>query len=249
MIQIGRQEYGISNFAIRLLGIAAMVAGGVGYIKGYGYDWLEAFGWTSFTFFAFLLAEGITHTTNKKLYFRRFLLFTIIGEVAYTYYRTQTFWSPRFFSAMSTLFLGFVVCLIASILKKRFDNMVLDMIALGGLGYAAYYLAERFHFDFGGFGIIIVIGFYIARNVTYTKITQAAVLLYISFFLSSNVMTYIAVGGIQYPIATEFFSVAALPFIWLYSDQRGPNSVFLQLLQYLAYPIFVGVLIAIKYFL
>ncbi len=249
MIQIGRQEYGISNFAIRLLGIISMVVAGIGYLKGYGYDWLEAFSWTSFTFFAFLLAEGVVHTTNKKLYFRRFLVFTIIGQLAYSYYRTKAFWPQKYFSAMTTLFMGFCIILFASYLRKKFDNIVLDMIFLAAAGYAAYWVANTYKFDFGGYGIIIIIGFYVARMVTYTKITQTAVLLYISFFLTSNVLTYITVAGIQYPIAPELFSVAALPFIWLYSDNRGPNSVSLQFLQYMSYPIFVGVLIFIKYFL
>ena len=249
MIQIGKKEFGISNFAIRILGIITMVAAVVGYMKGYGYDWLEAFGWTSFTFFAFLLAEGVVHTTSKELYFRRFLLFTVIGEVLYTYYRTKAFWSAKFFSAMTTMFLGFIVILVTSILRKKYDNMVLDMIALGVLGYGAYWLADNFNFDFGGFGILIIIGFYIARVVTYTKITQAAVLFYISFFLSSNVLTYVSIGGIQYPVSSELFSMIALPFIWLYNDERGPNSIFLQILQYLAFPITIGVLVLYKYFL
>ena len=249
MIQIGRKEYGISNFAIRILAIASMIAAVVGYNKGFGYDWLEAFGWTSFTLFAFLLAEGMVHTTNKELYLRRFALFTVIGEVLYTYYRSRTFWSARYFSAMSTMFLGFLVILVASILKKKYDNVVLDIIALGVLGYGAYWIAEAFHFDFGGYGIIIIIGFYVARIVTYTKVTQALVLLYISFFLSTNVLSFISIGGIQYPIASELFSMIALPIIWLYNDNRGPNSIVLQLLQYLAYPIMLCVLILYRYFL
>ena len=249
MIQIGRKEFGISNFAIRILAVASMITAVVGYDKGHGYDWIEAFGWTSFTFFAFLLAEGVVHTTNKKLYLRRFLLFTVISEVLYTYYRSKTFWSTRYFSAMSTMFLGFIVILFVSFLKKKYDNVVLDMIALAVLGYGAYWLAETFRFDFGGYGIIIIIGFYVARVVTYTRITQAIVLFYISFFLSSNVLGFVSIGGIQYPIASELFSMIALPFIWLYNDKRGPNSIVLQLLQYLAYPIMLAVLIFYRYFL
>ncbi len=249
MIQIGKKEFGISNFAVRIIAIIFMVAAAVGYLKGFGYDWLEAFGWTSFTLYAFLMAEGIVHTTNKELYLRRFLLFAAIGEVLYNYFRAKTFWSTRFFSAMSTMFLGFLVILVASILKKKYDNVVLDMIVLGGLGYVAYWITNRFNFDFGGYGIIIIIGFYVARVVTYTKITQALVLLYISFFLSENVLTYISIFGVQYPIAMELFSVIALPFIWLYNGKRGFNSVLLQILQYLAYPIMLGALIFYKYFL
>ena len=93
MIQVGRREIGIHGFALRLLGIATMAASVAGSHLGYRYEWLEAFGWTSFTLFAFLLSEGVAHSSDKTLYVRRFLLFGIIGELVYDFYKTGRFFS------------------------------------------------------------------------------------------------------------------------------------------------------------
>lgn len=246
MIQIGRKEFGISGFAIRLLAIIAMVAAAIGYFKGADYAWLEAFGWTSFTMFAFLLSEGLANTTNLHLYFRRFILFTAISQVIYSYYRTKTFWSWKHFNVMATLLLGLIVIALIKYINKRFDNIVLDIIAIAVLGYGAYILANKYDFDFGGYGIIIIIAMFVARAVTYTKLTQVLVLFYVAFFLTSNVLTIVNIGGLQYPLAPELYSMIALPFIWLYNETRGPNTLALQICQYAAYPVFVLILTIFK---
>lgn len=248
MIEIGRKQFGISSFSIRLLAVISMVIGGVAYIKGVGYDTLEAFKWTSFSFFAFLLAEGVHHSTDKVLYLRRFFVFSLLGEVLYDYMRFGRFWYWRFFSPMATLLLGLLLLFALAYIKKRFENIVLDMLSVLILGGAAYYVANRYGFSFGGYGVVIILMFYIARGVTYTKICQLAVLLYLSFYLSSNVLTTVTVGGLQYPVVNELFSMIALPFIWLYDGSRGPNSLRLQIAQYLVFPAFMGVLIFMKYF-
>ena len=249
MIQIGRKEFGISGFAIRLLGVITMIMAGIGYVKGYGFDWLEAFGWTSFTLFAFLLVEGLAHSTNLHLYFRRFVLFTLISQVVYSFYRTQKFWSWKFFNVMVTLLVGLIIMAIVKYVHKKQDNIVLDLILIFVLGYIAYIFTKRYNFDFGGFGIIIILGMFVAREVTYTRITQILVLLYICFYLSNNVLTLVKIGGIQYPIAPELFSIAALPFIWLYDDNRGPNSIGIQIIQYAAYPVFIIIMAIFKLYL
>jgi len=248
MIEIGRREIGINNFAIRLVAIIAMIISACGKFYSYDYPWMTPVGWTSFTLFAFLLVEGVAHSSNKRLYFRRLLLFTAISEVAYDYMRFHTFWNLRYSSVMVTLFASYLLLCLLVHIKKRYQNIVLDMILIVVLGYGLYILSNMYNFEYGGYGIIIILMFYVAREVTYTKITEIIVLFYVCFFLTSNVYTHITILGIQYPIAPELFSALALPCIWLYDDNRGPNSIALQVLQYLAYPLTLGVIIFVKYF-
>ncbi len=249
MIEIGRKQFGISAFSLRILGVITMIMGGIGYIKGLGYDALEAFGWSSFGFFAFLLSEGALHSSDKRLYIRRFFVFALLGEVLYDYMRFRKFWYIRFFSPMATLFMGLLLILALSYIKKRFENLVLDMISVALLGGAAYYIANNYGFAFGGYGIVIIIMFYVSKHLTYTRISQLALLLYISFYRSSNVLDTVMIGGLQYPVVYELFAIISLPFIWLYDGSRGPNRIGLQIAQYLVFPVFTAFLILFKYFI
>ncbi len=248
MIVIGRKEFGINGFAIRLLALICMGLSGVGYIKGIGYDWLESFGWTSFAFYAFLLVEGVAYSSGKIRYIIRVLIFAAISEPLYDYLRFNSFVSWRYFSVMATILLSLILLCILSLIKKRFQNMVLDMICIAALGYGAYYVAERFNLFYGGIAIVVVLMFYVAREVTYTKITQFVVLIYICFYMTQEVLTHVTVGNLQYPVSPQLFCLIALPFIWLYDDNRGPNSIALQIVQYAFYPIVLGALIFLKYF-
>ena len=248
MIEIGKKQIGISGFAIRLFAVIFMAAGAAGYLLGYGYDWLESFGWTSFSMFAFLLAEGVAHTTDKVLYFRRFLLFAIISEIIFDYMRVRKFIYWPISSAMATLFTGFIILLILSYVKKRFENLVLDMILIAVLGYIAYRFTNYYNFEFGGFGIVIILMFYVARQVSYPKLLQLIVIFYISFYLTKNVVLYVTIFGLQYPIAPELYSLLSLPIIWMYDDERGPNMLWIQILQYLVYPFTLAVMLFFRHF-
>ena len=44
-------------------------------------------------------------------------------------------------------------------------------------------------------------------------------------------------AGLQYPVSGEAFALLALPFIWLYNGERGPNGIAYRLGYYLIYPI------------
>lgn len=249
MANTEKKEFGINSFVVRIIGVITMIIGSIGYMKGYGYDWLEAFGWTSFTIFAFLLVEGIFNTSDNVLYLRRFLLFAVISELLYDYFRFKRLIMWHYNSAIATLFVGLIVVMIVSLLKKRFENIVINMLAIAVLGFAAYSFTNRYNFDFGGYGIIIILMFYVAHEVTYTKLTELIVLIYVGFYMSSDILKYVTVGGLQYPIVSQLYCLIALPFIWLYNGKRGPNALGLQIAQYAVYPVFLGALILVKYFL
>jgi hypothetical protein len=254
MIQVGRREIGITGFALRIIAVIAMVAAFIGREKGYGYGWLEAFGWTSFTIFAFLLVEGVAHSSNRRLYVRRFIVFGIISEFLYDWYMTGRTWfnGTRFLtfknqSVMVTLFVMLLLMLLLTFIKSRYDNLVLNIILIIVFGYGICRLAELYSFQFGRYGILIILMFYLARIVHYPKLLEISVLLYICFLLTSDVLTVISIGRLQYPLAPQLYCFIALPFIWTYDGNRGPNQIPLQIAQYLVYPVCLLIFAIIKW--
>ena len=247
MLNVGRKEIGIHNFAVRLLGVITMILALIGYLKGYGSESLYAFRWTSFTLFAFLLVEGVFHSSDKVLYLRRFIVFGLISEVLYDYSRLGRFWSTRYQSVMVTLLLCLILMMVLQYIKSRYNNLVFNMILVAVLGAACCIIAERYRFEFGMQGVLIVIMFYIARLVSYPRILELVFFFYMAFFMKDNeIVRYISIGGLQYPIAAQLYCFIALPFIWLYDDTRGPNKLWLQIVQYLVYPAVLVLIILIK---
>ncbi|MBR5926752.1 MAG: hypothetical protein IKZ78_05300 [Firmicutes bacterium] len=247
MINVGRKEIGIHNFAIRLLGVITMILALIGYVRGYGSESLYAFRFTSFTFFAFLLVEGVFHSSDRVLYIRRFIVFGLLSEVLYDYYHAGKFFSLLYQSAMATLFMCLLVMLLLRLIKRHYDNMVLNIILVVVLGVLCSIIAERYRFEFGMQGVIIVMMFYVARQVHYPRILELIVLFYMVFFMKDNeTIRYISVGGLMYPLAAQLYCFIALPFIWMYDDTRGPNSLGLQIAQYLVYPAAMIILLFLK---
>ncbi len=236
MTDIRNKKIGINSLALRILGFISMVCGSVGYLKGYGYDGLEALGWFSFAIFAFLLSEGCVNTSDRVLYIRRFAIFTLIAEPCYDLYRYKTLFSLGHQSVMGTLFIGLLIILLLEYLRKRYENLMLDGIVMLALGAAAYWFTDLYNFDYGGCGIIMIIAFYVSGHVKYRKLLQTAVLFYIAFFISTGSIVYVTLGGLQYPVSGEAFALLALPVIWLYNERRGPNGMILRVALYAVYP-------------
>ena len=247
MLRIKNREYGINSFGLRILGLVAMILGLDGQRLGYGFDQRESFMWTALTIFAFLLAEGVKHTSDKRLYIRRFFVFTVLSEPCFDLYYRGKFIVKPYFSLMCTLFLCLLSFMLLEFIKDKLDNVFVDIACILILGYTCYYLAGRFNFAMGGIAALICFTFYVASNVTYPRILETIVLIYICFFLASESVGTVSIFGLQYPLAPQIFSFIALPFIWNCNGERGPNSLLMRILYYCFYPCSLIAFYLIKY--
>lgn len=174
-------------------------------------------GTIAFPLFCFLLVEGFIHTKNRKRYMGSMLVFALISELPFDLgffselsRRNGTF--PFYFSYQNVFFTLFLGLLCLSALERlpkfvkeqgRKENIKAVLLQLGTVVLIAF-LAELLKCDYGGQGIIFIVGFYILRE---NRILQA--LGYLVLFMVTT--------GNQPTICTM---LAAL-LILLYNGKRG----------------------------
>lgn len=174
-------------------------------------------GTIAFPIFCFLLVEGFVHTKNRKRYMGSMLVFALISELPFDLgffselsRRHGTF--PFYFSYQNVFFTLFLGLFCLSILERlpKFEkeqgpkeDIKTVLLQLGTVVLVAV-VAELLRYDYGGQGIIFIVGFYILRG---DCILQA--LGYLVLFMVTT--------GNQPTICT----ILAVIFILFYNGKRG----------------------------
>lgn len=172
------------------------------------YAILRAYGRISFPVFCFLLTEGYLHTSNHKAYLKRLFLFALISELPFDmalYHfplegSRQLIWSHQ--NIFFTLSLGFLaMCLIDRfVISKPFWALLFTILPV--------FLSQHFRFDYGAFGIMVILLFYGAK-----KIYPATPKLY-SYTLA--LCPLLTIGDWK-----RMFVLLSLPLFLLYNGRKG----------------------------
>ncbi len=244
------ENRGLNSFALRIIGWVTMTWGAAQEILNIkDVDWATYMLWFSFTIFAFLLCEGLQKSTSRRLYFRRLLLFTVVSEPIYDLYYCGRYWDISRQSIMVTLLIGFIVIAGADFIKKRYDNMILTVLALAVLSYGGTVLAVYVKSEMGLFGILLIDFLYISLNVTYTRLMELLFFaVFISYAPAENYLNII-INDFCYSIPDTSFCLLAVALTWFYNGKRGPNSTVLKVIYYLFYPFMLLVLCLVKNYL
>ena len=130
-------------------------------------DWLTCIGRIAFPIFAFQISEGYVHTKNFKKYLLRLFVFALVSQIPFMLFKS-IFTNSFGINIFGTLFFG----LLSIFLYDKFSNVnskskfgsfvmkifaVLPAILLG-------IIAQICSFDYGFWGVAIILLFYIFRN-------------------------------------------------------------------------------------
>ena len=243
MADYSERNRGLSSFALRIIGWVTMVWGAVYSSFGHGnVDWGTYMLWFSYTIFAFLLVEGFSHTADRRLYFRRLLLFTVISEPCYDLFLTGKVWDKYHQSIMLTLLISYLVMVLTELVREKFDNMVLTLLAVIVFGCCATTLTMYLSCELGLYGVLIVCILYICSHVTYTRLLELIIfVLFMMYTVASNYFN-IMINDLMYSVPDKAFTLLAVIVTFFYSGKRGPNSIALKWVFYAFFPVMLLVL-------
>lgn len=210
----------------------------------HGFDWMTCLGRIAFPIFAFQLVEGFVHTHDLKKYLGRMLLFAVIAEIPFNFMCGGKMSYLRHQNVMFTFFLA-LICMFALEKAKKHGNKVFVPTTILVL-IVGYIVGELSAVDYGGYGIWMVLLFYIARNTRHEKIIQLAGVFYLNSFLIYSRALPVTLAGITFSIPEQAFAVLGLIFIWLYNGKPGSKNKAIQYGCYAFYPIHMIVLDLIK---
>lgn len=217
----------MSTFQIRLIAIIAMVIDHIGLFFFPQFPILRIIGRLSFPLFAWLIANGARYTKNRERYLKRLFILACVSQLPFTLANNALGYSYWFFNVVFTLCLGLVVILT---IQKTTDvrwHILMTVIAC--------VVAYGINSDYGIVGVLSVVCFYIFFNsprhlvISQTVVVSLAIIW--DVFMRGN---YHELTAINVHTFSEFISLIALVFIYLYNKKEGIKAKYLF---YIFYPV------------
>lgn len=189
---------------------------------------LRVIGRIAFVIFAFELVEGFFHTSSIGKYILRLLIFGIVSEVFFDMAFFGRLFDMSHQNVMFELALGLML-LWALEFNKEYHPILRWIMSIISM-LMVMLVAEIFRFDYGSYGIMMMLVFYFSRNSRFAMLIQGVLLLVINAYIMPQYL--INIYGVQVPI--QGFAILSLIFIALYNGEKG------KLNKYVAYAFYPG---------
>ncbi len=249
MTETKTKTFGINSFWLHMIAMALMLCDHLWATVVPGNDWLTNLGRMAFPIFAFMIAEGYSHTKNFKKYAARMLFFAVITEIPFNLMYVSSAIYPFHQNVLWT-FLFALLCL-KSIDKIKAKQKTWAAVPLSVLVTAGFMLLATVSFcDYGGWGLLTVVMFYLLRGKAwYFKLLQIAAIYLINFECIKGMVIPFEVFGLSFEFPQQGFAIFAMIPILLYNGEKGPNNKFIKFFNYAFYPAHMLLLWAISNFI
>ena len=202
--------------------------------------WMTCVGRIAFPIFAFQVAEGYAHTKNFKRYLLRMFLFALAAELPYNLMHGGWWFSPLGQNVMFSFCLSLLI--IRVIDKARAKHWGLGLLAAVVGAVVGYLLGMVTFVDYYGFGILMVLAFWLFRNVRFGWLIQLAVMIFVNFELIGGMHYEFVLFGRSVLLSVQGFAVLAMLPIGLYNGKQGIRSKAFQYAGYGFYPVHMLIL-------
>ena len=216
----------LNSLHLKLLAMVTMLIDHMGLTLFPYALWMRCVGRLAFPIFCFLMAEGCARTHDRKRYAARLLGFAVLLEPAFDLMRSGVWFSPDEQNVLWTLLLGALVCWAMDWARTRpelWQRLPADAaIAVG------FILGQWGNTDYGGWGVLLVVLFYLSREVKGKWAIQLVGTALFCWFCSAW--------------RVELLAMLALIPIFLYNGERGFSGKALQYGFYAFYPVHILIL-------
>lgn len=146
----------LNGYQLKKFAIIIMIIDHIGVIFFPANSWIRLVGRLAFPIFAFFIAEGMVYTRDAKKYLMRLGIFALISEVPFDLAFHNSIWYTDGQNVFFTLFLGAA----GIYLYQKMHNKTVGILLAAFVALLATYL----YVDYGTLGVLLIIGFYFARN-------------------------------------------------------------------------------------
>lgn len=239
----------LSSSALKIIAMLAMLCDHVWATVAPGFEetlWLHMLGRLAFPIFAFQIAEGFSRTTNVRAYTKRLFWAAVITEIPFN---LMTGGGPINPFHQNVLFTFWLSLLILRRLKKCRERdtlyYILNVFLFSVIGYVA---GTLLFLDYQGYGILMVILFYVCRDMPWGRLGELAGMVYINCHMIGGLVIPVALGGMEVELPVQGIAVLSLLFIWMYNGEKGRYYKTIQPLTYAVYPVHILILALIAMF-
>ena len=233
----------LSGTALKLIAMACMLLDHMWATVVDGNLWMSCVGRVAFPIFAFQVAEGYARTKNFKGYLLRMFLFALISELPYNLMTGGWWFFPLRQNVMFTFCLALVLIRIIHRAGERHWALGLAAAAVGS--FVGYWVGMLTFVDYYGYGILMVLAFWLFRKMPFGWLATLAAMVYINFEMIGGLHLEMFLFGRSLMFPQQGFAVLALIPIWLYNGERGPGGRAFQYACYLFYPAHILALVLV----
>lgn len=208
--------------------------------------WMTCIGRIAFPIFAFQIAEGYAHTKNFRRYLLRMFLFALVSEIPFNLMNAGGLFYPLHQNVMFSFCIALLMIRLIDRFKDRHWALrVLMVLVALVLGYLLGFITFA---DYYGYGVLMVLVFWLFREIRFGWLIQLAAMIYINFELMGGLGFDFVLYGVSSFVPVQGFAVLALIPIWLYNGRQGTGSKVFQYAVYAFYPAHLLILSLIAMF-
>ena len=239
----------LSASALKIIAMVCMLCDHVWATVAPGYEetlWLTMVGRIAFPIFAFQIAEGFSRTYNSRAYTKRLFWFAVLSEIPFNLMNSGSVIWPLHQNVLFTFWLSVLILCRLKRCKER-NNLyyILNVVIFSLIGYV---VGTLLFMDYYGYGVLMVILFYVCRDLPYGRIGELVGMVYINAHLMKGLVIPIEIAGGEFSLPLQGLAVLALIPIWLYNGEKGKHYKVIQPLCYAFYPAHILILALIGMF-
>ncbi len=223
---------GMDALTLKLLAMAFMLLDHT-WATVWSVPWFTMVGRLAFPIFAFQIVEGFYHTSDRKRYMKRMLVFALISEIPFNLMVADSLVFPFHQNVMLTF-------LIALLLMNWMENSRDSLPKFIGVSAVCvvlgFVLGIASFADYNHYGIFMVLLFYWSYKLPFRHLVQLLGMLYINDAMAGLVFP-VELFGRSFEVGQQMLAVLALIPIWLYDGRQGYHSKPLQYACYAFYPV------------
>ena len=227
-------KFSLNNNQLKIIAMISMVLDHVGLVFFSDFEIFRILGRLAFPIYAYMIAEGCTHTKNRKRYLGTILGMGILFQLVYTIFMRSLYQGILITFSLS---IGLIYA-IEGLMKnkkplyKALMIAVIAFIVLFGVVYPIVFKDYGFAIDYDIWGIILPVFIYFAPTKPLKLLFMFAVLATMPFF----------------NLPRQWFALLTIPLLALYNGERGKLNM--KYFFYIFYPlhlvIIYGIMFALK---
>ena len=231
------RKFGITSATLHIIAMVFMLCDHLWARVIPGNEWLTCIGRLAFPIFAFMIAEGYSHTSNVWIYLKRLLIMAVISEIPFNLMYSSSIVYPFHQNVMWTLALGLLLIHFIETVRKKGKIWLTAVTILFSCiaGWLVGYIAMV---DYYGAGVLMVIVFYLFHHRKWWCIIgQVVCLWYINVEMLGGLYYPVEIFGHSFELVQQSLAMLSLVFIWLYNGKKGCDKKWFGSFCYAFYPL------------
>lgn len=236
----------LNGFQLKIIAITIMVIDHAGLLFFPDIIVFRIIGRLSFPIFAFLISEGFRYTRSVKKYLVRLGVCAVLFQIPdwfstiYGYYINDPNFGVHYvFNIFATLFFGLLAITLFDKLKER--SLLLSWLAASAVALIAEFTGA----DYGAYGVLYVVVFYLASG-NIKAMFVGVLILHGAYGAYEMLSGFIQKGTAVFTHSMQLYSMLSMLPISLYNQQQGRKMKYFF---YAFYPAHMIILYIIDFFL